>query len=67
MAGIRNAGGTVTYNWEWENGKSTTGGKPWAPMRPVNLLGVDYFGHVTQVSYAGRTMHLLRRQLAIRN
>ncbi len=63
VAAITNAGGTVTYNWEWKNGKSTPGGKPWAPKRLVDLIGVDYFGHVTQVSYAGRMTHLLLRQV----
>jgi hypothetical protein len=52
VAAITKAGGTVTYNWEWRNGKSTPGGKPWAPKRLVDLLGVDYFGHVRMARMA---------------
>ncbi len=63
VAAIRKAGGTVAYDWQWKNGKTTPGGTPWAPKRLVDLLGVDYFGHVTQVSYAERRMHLLLTRL----
>jgi hypothetical protein len=50
VTAIRNAGGDVGYNWEWSNGKVLPGGKPWAPSRLVDLIGVDYFGHVTVVA-----------------
>jgi hypothetical protein len=49
VAAIRAAGGSVFYDWEWNNGKSVPGGKPWAPKWLVDLIGVDYFGHVTHV------------------
>jgi hypothetical protein len=49
VAAIRNAGGVVLYDWEWNNGKSIPGGKPWAPKWLVGLIGVDYFAHVTSV------------------
>ncbi len=49
VAAIQNAGGVVIYDWEWSNGKSIAGGKPWAPRWLVDLMGVDYFGHVTLV------------------
>ena len=49
VAAIRRAGGSVSYDWEWNNGKSVPGGKPWAPRWLVDLIGVDYFGHVTAV------------------
>jgi hypothetical protein len=49
VATIEEAGGSVRYDWEWSNGKSLPGGKPWAPRWLVNLIGVDYFGHVTAV------------------
>jgi hypothetical protein len=51
VAAIKKAGGFVKYDWEWEwrTGKNISGGKPWAPVWLVNLIGVDYFGHVTVV------------------
>ena len=49
VAAIRNAGGVVLYDWEWNNGKSIPGGKPWAPRWLTDLIGVDYFAHVTSV------------------
>ena len=49
VAAIGKAGGIVSYDWEWSNGKSIPGGKPWAPKWLVDLIGVDYFGHVTSV------------------
>jgi Leucine-rich repeat (LRR) protein len=49
VAAIRKAGGTVAYNWEWDQGKSIPGGRPWAPSWLVDLIGVDFFGHTTAV------------------
>jgi hypothetical protein len=49
VAAIEKARGGVSYDWEWSNGKSIRGGKPSAPQWLVNLIGVDYFGHVTLV------------------
>ncbi len=47
---IQGAGGDVTYDWDWEYATSITAGKPRAPRWLVKLLGVDFFGHVTNVS-----------------
>jgi hypothetical protein len=49
VAAIQKAGGNVAYDWEWSNGKSISGGKPWGPRWLVDLIGVDYFDHVTFV------------------
>ena len=54
MAAIRKAGGTVSYDWEWKDGKSIRGGKPWAPRWLVDLIGTDYFGHVAVVDFPSR-------------
>ena len=32
------------------DGKPVSGGRPWAPRWLVDRLGVDYFGHVTDVT-----------------
>ncbi len=45
VAAITTAGGSVKYDWEWNNGNDIPGGKPWAPGWLVDLIGVDYFGH----------------------
>jgi hypothetical protein len=55
VAAITNARGHVTYDWRWSKGKSIPGGKPWAPSWPVDLMGVDYFAHVTLVVVSGAT------------
>jgi hypothetical protein len=49
VAAIQKAGGNVGYDWEWNNGASISGGKPWGPRWLVDLIGVDYFDHVTFV------------------
>jgi hypothetical protein len=51
VAALAKAGGFPSYNWEWANGKSIPGGEPWAPRWLVNLIGVDYFGHVDWVTF----------------
>jgi hypothetical protein len=53
VAAIRKAGGTVAYNWEWDHGKAIPGGRPQAPGRLVEFIGVDFFGHVTHVDLSG--------------
>lgn len=50
VAAIKEAGSIVVYDCEWSDGKSIPGGKPWAPSWLVELIGVDYFGHVTYVA-----------------
>jgi internalin A len=52
VVAIRNAGGVVSYNWEWNYGSDIPGGKPWAPSWLSDRIGVDYFGYVTTVSVA---------------
>ena len=49
VAAIKNARGSVVYEWEMRNGKPNPQARPWAPGRLVDLIGVDYFGHVTRV------------------
>jgi internalin A len=49
VAAIEDAGGRVMYDWEWNGGEYTGGGKPWEPAWLVHLIGVDYFGQVTLV------------------
>jgi len=41
VAAIRNAGGRVTYDWEWTEQGDIPGGKPWAPRWLTDLVGVD--------------------------
>ena len=50
MAEIQKTRGRVEYNWTYNNGKYIPNGRPWAPHRLVQFLGIDYFGHVTSVS-----------------
>jgi hypothetical protein len=50
VAAIRHAGGGVAYDWSWSDGEPIAAGKPWAPAWLVDLVGVDYFGHVTFVA-----------------
>jgi hypothetical protein len=49
VAAIRRTGGAVKYDWEWRDWKDVPGGNAWAPRWIVDLIGVDYFGHVTRV------------------
>jgi len=49
VGAIKNAGGRDHYEWERSKEKPAPGGKPWAPKWLVDLIGVDYFGHVTNV------------------
>jgi hypothetical protein len=50
VAVIRSAGGSVSYDWVNSSGNLNFDGTPWVPKRLVDLIGVDYFGHVTDVS-----------------
>lgn len=49
VAAILRLHGTVLYDWEWNDGRSVPNGRPWAPKWLVDRIGIDYFGHVTQV------------------
>ena len=48
VVAIQKAGGNVVYDWQWKNGSP---GRSWAPKWLVDGIGVDYFGHVTQVAF----------------
>jgi hypothetical protein len=47
VAAIQSAGGIAFYNWEFSNGGFVVGGEPSVPAWLVDVIGVDYFGHVT--------------------
>ncbi len=49
VAAIRKLQGTVRYDWERKDGRAISNGKPWGPRWLVDQIGIDYFGHVTQV------------------
>ncbi len=57
VAAIERAGGCVRYNWEyvvWDASYPNARyeqlhEKSWAPAWLVNVVGVDFFGHVTEV------------------
>jgi hypothetical protein len=55
VAAITNSGGGVAYDWQMRNGKYNPAGKPWAPKRLTELIGIDYFCHVTDVSLVLRS------------
>jgi hypothetical protein len=50
VAAIRKAGSSVRYSWEQGN---TFPRRPWAPSWLVDLIGVDFFGHVFDVNLSG--------------
>jgi hypothetical protein len=45
---------SIRYDWEFNDGRSIQGGKPWEPKWLVDIIGVDYFHDVTMVSTSGR-------------
>jgi hypothetical protein len=49
VAAIRKEDGGVKYDWEWNYGIAVPRQKHWPPRWLGNLIGVDYFGHVTAV------------------
>jgi internalin A len=49
VAEIKKAGGSVFYDWEWKNGMPIQLGIPWTPRWLTDLVGIDYFGHVTAI------------------
>ena len=49
VAAILKLQGTVKYDWERKDARNLPNGKPWWPGWLVNLFGIDYFAHVTQV------------------
>jgi Leucine-rich repeat (LRR) protein len=50
---IIKAGGGVAYDWQWRNHNPLSDAKPPAPPWLVDVLGVDYFGHVAYVVTPG--------------
>src|SRR5437879_3148841 len=48
--GIKRAGGTVKYNWEWKNGSPVAKPRFWWPKWLVDLIGADCFGSITMVN-----------------
>jgi internalin A len=49
VAAIERAGGEVMYDWQWKGGRPDPNGKPGWPKWLVDLVGVDYLGHVSVV------------------
>jgi Leucine Rich Repeat (LRR) protein len=49
VAAIKNAGGSIAYDWQTRNARYTPGAQPLAPGWIVKLIGIDYFCHVTDV------------------
>ncbi len=61
VTAIRNTGGNVSYEWEWWNRIPLSGGKHWTPRWLVDLIGVDYFVHVTGVATFSATPVVLAK------
>jgi hypothetical protein len=53
VAVIEQAGGSVAYEWDFQNGKRIPNGEPGWPKWLVDLLEVDYFGNVVAVDLIG--------------
>jgi hypothetical protein len=49
VAAIQKSASSVGYCWTYWDGYASTAREPWAPRWLVDLIGVDYFGHVTAV------------------
>ena len=61
VAAITRAGGHVSYDWEWRNGRYFAEPKPWAPQWLVDRVGVDLFGHVVAASPSQARGQAIRR------
>ena len=48
-AAITTMGGSVMYDWEWNNAKGYTGATTRMPKWLSDRIGVDYFGHISSV------------------
>jgi internalin A len=55
VAAIRRDGGSVEYKFDWLTARITPGAEPAAVRWLVDLIGIDYFGHVTAVSFTDRS------------
>ena len=51
----KQSGGSVSYEWEWSNAKAIPEGRPWGPRFLVDLIGADYFRHVSDAAIEGET------------
>src|SRR5262249_45105472 len=49
VAAILRAGGRVSYDWQWNNGRWIAKGKPRWPGWLVDRLGSDYVANVTRI------------------
>ena len=56
VAAIKHAGGGTAYDWQMRMGRYVPGTTPWAPRRLTDLIGIDYFCHVTDASVRSRKM-----------
>ena len=52
VAAIEKAGGSVTYNWQWTDGKLVPGARRRKPSWLADFIGVDYVYHVTRVIFS---------------
>jgi len=46
---IQAAGGNVSYEWEWKDGRPIRNGAPWWPKRLSDRIGVEYLCSVARV------------------
>ena len=51
VGAIDRGGGFVTYEWEWKDGASVSGGKPRWPKWLVDRVGIDCFASVTRIDF----------------
>ena len=49
VAAVRRTGGSVLYDWQIRGDHGAVGGEPGAPAWLVELIGVEYFGDITEV------------------
>ena len=49
VAAVRRTGGSVLYDWQIRGDHGAVGGEPGSPAWLVELIGVEYFGDITEV------------------
>ena len=52
VAAIRKAGGSVKYEWEWNNGRPILDARNFWPKWLIDRVGIDYFDNVVQANPA---------------
>ena len=52
VVAINNASAGIGYDFQMSNGRHNPTAKPWPPERLVELIGIDYFCHVTSVRFS---------------